>query len=371
MKIFTFTDIVIFIGFAQGLILSVILYIKAKYKSAKFLAIFIFLLSFQLLLQSTTFLNYISKYGILLSLLDTIPLLLSPLLYFYILYTFRINQLKTKLLYHIIPGILCLLIHTTIYIIVGKITFNTFIQNSFVGNPPFYLIIIQFSKVISGIFYSYAILKIIINFKNQLINNPNKSLKVWFIFITLFYLLIWLTILILAIIYNTPDFDASLLSALIVIQVLLFLLFIYTISIFSNLHPQVLEYNVIEKKDKNIFNLTENETQIILNKINYQMEENKLFLDPDLSLRNFAQILNIHENILSFIINQTGRNFSLFLNTYRVNYFIELTRIKDLSNETILSLAYRSGFNSKSSFNRIFKEIMSTTPLQFIKNQKI
>ncbi|MFC2443179.1 MAG: helix-turn-helix domain-containing protein, partial [Capnocytophaga ochracea] len=72
-------------------------------------------------------------------------------------------------------------------------------------------------------------------------------------------------------------------------------------------------------------------------------------------------------NHLSQIINQyEEKNFYDFVNSYRVEEFITLAK-KDIDkNFNLLGLAYEAGFNSKSSFNQVFKKITGKTPSEFV-----
>ena len=82
-----------------------------------------------------------------------------------------------------------------------------------------------------------------------------------------------------------------------------------------------------------------------------------------LSITELAGQLEIPSNHLSQIINeQVGENFFEFVNTYRVKEVQD--RIKENQDKkfTLLAIAFDSGFNSKSSFNSIFKKQTGITP---------
>ncbi len=98
-------------------------------------------------------------------------------------------------------------------------------------------------------------------------------------------------------------------------------------------------------------------------------EENKPYLDENLSLATLAQQLDLTSNQLSQIINQkTSSNFFNFINRYRVEA-VKL-RLKDpaFAHYSILAIGYDCGFQSKSSFNKIFKQMVDKTPLEFQKS---
>jgi YesN/AraC family two-component response regulator len=100
------------------------------------------------------------------------------------------------------------------------------------------------------------------------------------------------------------------------------------------------------------------------------MKEDKLFLDENISLRQLAEILNIHPNYLSQVVNvHFKKNFYDFINSYRVEEFKRLVVLPENKKKTFFALAYDCGFNSKASFNNSFKKLTGTTPTEFLKHQ--
>jgi len=99
------------------------------------------------------------------------------------------------------------------------------------------------------------------------------------------------------------------------------------------------------------------------------MDENKPFLQDDLSLRILAGQLDITTNQLSQVINQkAGSNFFNFINGYRVQAVKDKLKDPAVAHYSILGIAYDCGFRSKSSFNKIFKETTGQTPQQYQKS---
>ena len=97
------------------------------------------------------------------------------------------------------------------------------------------------------------------------------------------------------------------------------------------------------------------------------MQIEKPYIEPKLSLAQLAERLRISSNHLSQIINQyEEKNFYDFVNGYRVKEFITLAEKDTNKNFNLLGLAYEAGFNSKSSFNQVFKKFTSKTPSQFV-----
>ena len=103
-------------------------------------------------------------------------------------------------------------------------------------------------------------------------------------------------------------------------------------------------------------------------KLSELMENEKPYLNPDLSLTELAKVLKTNTTILSAVINQRfGRNFNDFINAFRIEEFLKLSKHKDYRNFTILAIAYDCGFNSKATFNRAAKKIKNSSPSELIK----
>jgi AraC-like DNA-binding protein len=100
------------------------------------------------------------------------------------------------------------------------------------------------------------------------------------------------------------------------------------------------------------------------------MEEDKPYLNPELSLPALAQSLDIPRNQLSTVINQVHqKNFYEFVNQYRIDEVKKLMTNPSNKHLKLMSLAYDAGFNSKATFNRIFKQMTKLTPSEYISKQ--
>ena len=106
----------------------------------------------------------------------------------------------------------------------------------------------------------------------------------------------------------------------------------------------------------------------LLDRLRQLMEEQKLFLDPDLRLSDLAEELNVTSHQLSRILNENfSQNFNAFLNTYRIKEAQSMLLRE--TDRTILSIAYDVGFNTKSAFNDQFSRITGKTPAAFRKEK--
>lgn len=114
--------------------------------------------------------------------------------------------------------------------------------------------------------------------------------------------------------------------------------------------------------------LSQQEIDIIYNRLLNLLEKEKTYLDPNLSISDLADRLNTTSKMLSQVINQrSGKSFFDFINTYRCDEVKHL--ISNSSPKvTILEIMYEAGFNSKSSFNKEFKKLNGITPTAFKKS---
>ena len=92
----------------------------------------------------------------------------------------------------------------------------------------------------------------------------------------------------------------------------------------------------------------------------------KPYLNRELTIYDLSAQLKIPRHFVSEVINEhMGKNFYNLVNEYRIEEVKRRIVDPEYSNLTILAIAYDSGFNSKSSFNTIFKEKTGMTPSEY------
>jgi len=116
--------------------------------------------------------------------------------------------------------------------------------------------------------------------------------------------------------------------------------------------------------------LTKQQLSEIGQTIQQYLESQKPYLNSEYNLELMAKDLNVTRQNLSQTINdELGKNFYQLINEFRVTAFKKYLNDPKMNHITFLGLAYEAGFNSKSSFYRVFKEITGETPTEF--RQKI
>lgn len=95
----------------------------------------------------------------------------------------------------------------------------------------------------------------------------------------------------------------------------------------------------------------------------------KPYLDPELKLDKLAALLNLHPKTLSHLLNKgLHASFYDYTNRHRVEEVKQKLTDPKYDNYTLLGIALESGFNSKSTFNHIFKKLTHQTPLEYKRN---
>jgi AraC-like DNA-binding protein len=123
-----------------------------------------------------------------------------------------------------------------------------------------------------------------------------------------------------------------------------------------------------KSENKNFSKLTDQEIQNHIEKINQLMVVEKVYLNENLNLRELAVHLKTDPNLISFILNNhLGGNFYDFVNRYRIEEVKHKLNSADYKHLSLLGIALESGFNSKTTFNRVFKQVMGVTPTEFQK----
>lgn len=125
-------------------------------------------------------------------------------------------------------------------------------------------------------------------------------------------------------------------------------------------------------ENKNFSKLTTAEIQDHIERIKRAMAIDKIYLNENLSLKEFALHLKADPNLISFILNNhLHKNFYDFVNNYRIEEVKNKLDDPAQKHLTLLGIGLESGFNSKTTFNRVFRQVTGVTPTEFLKTKKI
>lgn len=120
---------------------------------------------------------------------------------------------------------------------------------------------------------------------------------------------------------------------------------------------------------ENITSEEENKHREVLNRLEnvFQYVENNYSLEISLTDAAKQAGFSVY-HFTRFFKQNTGITFIRYLNTFRITKAEWLLLNNDLS---ITEIAYKCGFNSVKTFNRVFKELKSFSPTEYIKKQKM
>lgn len=97
------------------------------------------------------------------------------------------------------------------------------------------------------------------------------------------------------------------------------------------------------------------------------VQSNAWYLEPRLSIRDVASRMGTNETYVSRALNHgIGKSFNRFINEMRVDHAKNLIQTQS---DSVLNIAMDSGFNSKATFNRVFRDISQETPSAFKKRK--
>lgn len=375
----TFSNIALIVAASQSLLLAVLIFQKHRALFAnRFLTALLLcftLISIHLLIQDAGVYKIIPFAFVILG----VPLTASPLQYLYTKYLLqrRAQFIKTDWLhFSLFIFFECVLIIAFFF---GFIDFSA-AASAEPASAPLFLRIFNWALIIQGLVYVAAGLRLIARFNRQLKNvlsSIEQLQMTWLRNTTLAILSAWLLFLI----EDTLMIEGINLSNFVLVSVV-FAIYVYAVGfiglmkseIFASPEVEQTMHQISEESDESTTKyqksgLSEETARQIVEQLLVLMENKKPYTESLLTLAQLAEMLSVTPHNLSEVINtQLKKNFYDFVNGYR----IEQVK-KDLIDPSklhikILSLAFDAGFNSKATFNTLFKEMTGKTPSEYRKN---
>ena len=293
---------------------------------------------------------------------ETIPLLIGPLFLIYIMSVvepdFKWNR---KLWWHFTPFILFFFLFLPFYIKPYEFKVE-YIKNLNGKAMPLGLALFSILKGLHTIIYFLFSLLLLKQNSRESLKREKSWLKVGLLK-RLVKIQIWALVAIYLIVgleqlFPDVGIEPDRISSTII--TVAFFVLAFTIILFPNsLLPAQAPFKYFSSS------LKSEEKQRILEDLQSLLGSGKPYLNAELSLAELSEMLNVSANQLSQVINEKlGKNFHQLINEYRVE---EVKKNIHDSSRTLLGIAFESGFNSKSSFNRIFKEFTGLTPSKYKK----
>ncbi|KZN55531.1 helix-turn-helix domain-containing protein [Pseudoalteromonas luteoviolacea] len=189
----------------------------------------------------------------------------------------------------------------------------------------------------------------------------------WLVVMARFQLICWCLVFLLLSVNDIFSVPVSKLIALASYVPMSFWLFY--LSYFNQIKPLYVQGNVNEFSESidspQIHNSHCKSYEQIIRQLNSSMRSDRLFLNPQLSISELAKHINSTTAEVSCTLNtHLNMNFYDFVNRYRVD---EAKLLLCKTQHKVLAVAFDAGFNSKSTFNKLFKSYTGLTPSQFRK----
>jgi AraC-like DNA-binding protein len=354
-------EVIAWIGLSQALFSGLLTLTKGqKSVSDRLLSAWLFLLAIEFLtfgFESKVYPNFIF--------LTNSFLLFNPALY---LYTCSLTKPdftpKWIHLLHLVPY---LFFKITAWAIKEPQSLETFFNHD---KTLWFRIIFGVFGIISWIIYLWLTGSILTKHRKQ-IQNEFSTIDMfkkigWIFFVVVFYILYCLSVfiwgLLNVIVFNTQSITIFNYSVL--------LFFIYIFGFYGLKQSDIfkgidLEKSTVENEKSSVQLVSNEVSEKIRQKLLAYFLKEKPYLNPDLNMTLLSEKLNIPKHHLTEVLNgNLGKNFFQFVNEYRVE---EVK--KKLSNPknpySIEAIGYECGFNSKSTFFSVFKNITGQTPTEY------
>jgi len=239
------------------------------------------------------------------------------------------------------------------------------------NNDPIVYKIIDWIVPFQGIVYTILTIKTVSDYNKKIkdsFSNIDKINLGWLKYLAIGTVTIWTIVAVVYLVHIISDYKTDIGYILhFSISIL-----IYPVGYFGLKQPEIFmrpsdtesgeeRYEKYKKSG-----LDETTSEQIKNKLIDVMINEKPYLDSDLTLNKLAEILSVSNHHLSEVINtKLNQNYYDFINKYRIDEFVN--KLKDPENDkySLISLAFDSGFKSKTSFNTIFKKLTNKTPSEY------
>jgi AraC-like DNA-binding protein len=362
--------ILLFIGGAQGLLLSLVLFSvrRGNRKANRILGVLLLLFSFMILSHAIGHsygyaqhnFSYMHRWMV-----HAILLLVGPLLF---LYSKALTQFGFKLQprdsLHLIPSILSSIVILSLGDAPRSKEFTTFVDTIMVV-----LIALQMLA------YLICMLFILKNYTKTIQDTYSSLEKInlhWLRFFVISQIVMWSIAFVIDILWHDTG-DIGFIWLLVSI-------FMYLIGYFGLLQPEIFSGELqgeklqvqSEKKKYEKSALSPEQAEMIHQRLLSYMESSKPYIIPTLTLPALSKEMNLSPHHLSQVINERlNKNFFEFINQFRIEEAKRLLKDPQKRHLTLAAIGFEAGFNSVSSFNSIFKKVTSFTPSQYQLSQNV
>ena len=376
-------EVIFLLGTAQAFFLSILVFNKKGKSDADFvLGAWLAFMGIHLLYYYLFSTDFLFRYPHLLGIGAGFPQLEAPFMFLYVVVMIRKDgSFKLTDLLHALPFLLFTLYFAfTFYSLSApeKLDFYNNIRN---GEVPLDVQIVTFPNIAIGpVYIVLTLFRLSQHTKNisQSFSYTEKINLNWLKYVVGGLGFVWIIVIISNVLVRFPFLSITAHDHIIYLALTMSVFFLgyYGIkqqAIYS--HEPTLDMKKAstaptrKKETANQYQhsgLKQEEAEKHALKVQEYFSSDKPFLNGKLSLGEVSEYMDISVNHLSQVINeQLGMSFFDFVNSYRVEEVKARLSDSKYENYTLLGIAFDSGFNSKSSFNSIFKKFTGSTPSQY------
>ena len=359
------------IGAIHGLVLALLLASKKINRlSNRILGSLMVVFSVDLLMAAFIGSGFYQVYPHFIGIDFPITVLYGPLLYLYTTSLIKSSsRLDTKDWLHFLPFVLLLVYTIPFYTYSGAEKINLLADE---GSLEYGSDLLTHFKVGFSVAYVPFIIRALRTYRKQVKDNFSSFEKRnldWLQFFVLGGVLMAViaTGLYLMDIFSDIETDYGYLTLLTVT------IFVYSIGYLGLRQPEFFanfeKYAEAQEKGSKKYSksgLDDQTGKILARKLKDLMEGEQPYLNNELNLFELATMMDISPHNLTEIINKyADKNFYDFINAYRVEEVKRRIQDPSSGNFTLLAIGLEAGFNSKSSFNSVFKKHTGMTPSEF------
>ncbi len=359
----------VYFGFFQSILLLCIYFFSKKNRRHinGFMAFLIATLSVGLLGKVIYNTGYWGPNFRFIALSELSTLLFGPTLFLFTRATLQKLPNTKQNLVHYLPGI-TYFIFILIYFIIPND--NIISQRIKTGELIRVIYTCHAFGLIVNITYWVLAWNVFTSFMDNLKNEVSYEIRARFINNLL--LVIGISLGIWLVLYTTSflGFDRLERNARPYIWIVLTLIVLF-ITYYSMLYPEVLRVIPNLKKQKYALSkLSMKDMDALKNKLDQLMLEKKPHLNSKLLKTELAEMLGVNNPELARLLNENiGMNFFEYVNYYRIQEFIHLAKTDTTKQFTFYGLAQEAGFNSKTTFNKSFKNLIGTSPSEYFESK--
>ncbi|MCD6336725.1 MAG: AraC family transcriptional regulator [Candidatus Marinimicrobia bacterium] len=356
---------VLSIGFAQSFYAGIMLLLKKNARLPdRILTVWLFAISLQMIISLFNTRYTITAFPIS-------PFVYGPLMYIYIR---TLIDPKPRLRHYYISWFLPVIAFTVLALIYRNQPILIF--DDFLENAPLRAVRFSYAILLMTSIFGYSIMTFVKlgmhrkKIKDMYSYTSQKITLKWALFISITFFVMYFGLFVLGftrVFAENFNFDPLLVGNIILV------FYSFTFSIFGYQQNRIYpEETPLAKPKYERSGLHPASMDKIKDKLLALMDKKQIYREPELTILDVSQQLAVPRHHVTHVLNEKlGKNFYTFINEYRIEDVKR--RLKDPKNNnlTVLAIGYDAGFNSKSSFNTLFKKSTGVTPSEFRKNTSL